>query len=454
MEGLIVEQPVNQTSISKGASSGSHESELDALKKKLKILKAQKADVARQFRTAEPGSEVHSNLVEQMQAVSRELKSLEAHIKALRSEPRVMGDDQEKLPPFFLLADQSRYSGEFSIRELSEADWPKWEAYVSASPRAPLYLQRRWSDLVRRSFGHPTRVWVGITPEGEILGGVPLTFFRSRLFGRFAVATPYVNYGGVLTPYWNVARALFERLQTVAMQENLSHIEVRSMQPGLWPNSSEKKVSMVLPLPGTLEQLEDSLTAKVRAQSRKAEEHHPTIAFGGLDLLDDFYRVFARNMRDLGTPVYAKGWFANVLSEPGLAATLVVVKVRGRAVSAGFLLGHGPMLEIPWASTIKPANALNTNMWMYRKILDYAVSEGYEFFDFGRSTRGAGTYHFKKQWGAKPYEHHWYYITPDHSKPPELNPDNPKFRLMIALWKRMPVWLSRLVGPPIVKHLP
>lgn len=424
------------------------------LKAELKALKSRKAEIARGFKSVEPDSDQREALIADMTAVSERIKAVEDALKPSRSQPAVQAYQETKAPPFYRISNESEYTQPFQLRELNSEEYDAWFQFVRDETAAPLYMHRSWGGLIQKSFGHPTRIWVAMTPEGRIVGGVPLTFFSSRLFGRFAVSVPYFNYGGVLSPYWNVAKALLTGLQKVAHQEQLTHIEVRTMQDGLWPNSSDRKVSMVLPLPETLEALGRQLGSKVRAQSKKAEEHHPTVAFGGLELLDDFYRVFARNMRDLGTPVYAKSWFANVLSEPGLAATLVVVKVRGRAVSAGFLLGHGPMLEIPWASTIRPANALNTNMWMYRQILDYAVSEGYEFFDFGRSTRGAGTYHFKKQWGAKPYEHHWYYITPDHSKPPELNPDNPKFRLMIALWKRMPVWLSRLVGPPIVKHLP
>ena len=226
------------------------------------------------------------------------------------------------------------------------------------------------------------------------------------------------------------------------------------MQANLGEEASTKKVSMVLALPTSEVALDEQLGAKVRAQYKKAEEHNPQVRFGKLELLDDFYRVFARNMRDLGTPVYAREWFANILQVPEIAAQLAVIYVAEKPVSAGFVVGYRGMLEIPWASTIKEANALNTNMWMYRQILSFAIREGYTFFDFGRSTRDAGTYKFKKQWGAQPYTHYWYTLVPPGTQPPELNPDNPKFTLMIAVWRRLPVWVTRLIGPPIVANLP
>jgi len=311
-----------------------------------------------------------------------------------------------------------------------------------------------WPELIERAFGNPTRVWVALSEDGAILGGVPLTFFNSGLFGRFAVATPYFNYGAVLTPYFNIMQALFEQMRLICDVEQLDHIEVRSMQPGWGPESVSKKASMVLPLPKTQAELNKQLGAKVRAQAKKAEAYNPEVQFGGLELLDEFYRVFAINMRDLGTPVYAKRWFEAILSQGAIDASLVVVRVNDRAVSVGFLIGHNGMLEIPWASTIKEANAMDTNMWMYRQILDFAVGKGYRFFDFGRSTKGSGTYRFKKQWGARPYDHYWYYALPKGGSLPGLNPDNPKFRLLIAVWKKLPVWLTTLIGPPIVKNIP
>jgi len=117
-------------------------------------------------------------------------------------------------------------------------------------------------------------------------------------------------------------------------------------------------------------------------------------------------------------------------------------------------MGHNSMLEIPWASTLRAANGMNMNMWMYRQILGFAIKQGYSFFDFGRSTKDASTYRFKKQWGATPVAHYWYYRSANKGEVSGTNPDNPKFRLLIAIWQRLPVWLTKIIGPPIVKNIP
>ncbi len=431
--------------------------EVRAAKAGLKQQKSNKAAVAKDFKVVEKGSAQHQALVDEMQAVSLAFKQAEEQLKekeqALKAALENLTDQAVTEPPLFYIPETTT-SKPFQVREITEAEYPQWANYVRGLKTVPNYCLPQWPGIIEQAFSHPTRVWAAMSDDGEVLGGVPLTVFDSRLFGRFAVSVPFFNYGGLLTEYRNVAEAIFEHLQGVCEQEGWRHIEVRTTQEGLGLPASSRKVSMILPLPGSEEELNSELGAKVRAQCKKAEAFNPEVRFGGLELLDDFYRVFAINMRDLGTPVYSKTWFRTILSHPEVKSTLVIVYVNGKAVSAGFLMGHNGMLEIPWASTIRSANTMDANMWMYRQILDFAVREGYDFFDFGRSTVDTGTYRFKKQWGAKPHPHHWYYLLSKGGEVPSLNPDNPKYKALITVWKRLPLWVTTVVGPPIVKNIP
>ena len=123
-------------------------------------------------------------------------------------------------------------------------------------------------------------------------------------------------------------------------------------------------------------------------------------------------------------------------------------------VGCAFITGFRGRMEIPWASTLREYNYTGINMMMYWRILKHAVSNGYQLFDFGRCSKDAGTYRFKQQWGAVPVQLNWDYALSEGAEPPGLNPDNPKFQFLIGVWKRLPVWVSRLIGPPVVKYLP
>ncbi len=428
-------------------------SDVASLLKQLKTEKSLKGEVASKFKHMDKTAAEYPSLLAAMQNVSERIKKIEAQIKIIAiSAPATATQPELKTSPFTSIAIDSNWDKPFAFELITDNAFNRWDEFLKS--HATTYHYSAWFSVIKKSFGHDSIVLVAVDENREILGGLPLTFFSSKLFGSFAVSIPFLNYGGAISLYFDIAVALLEKSKSICTEHKLSHIEIRTMQAGLAENALDKKVSMVLELPKTDEILDKQLGTKLRAQYKKAEEYKPTCKTGKLDLLNDFYQVFSRNMRDLGTPVYSKDWFFNILSAPEIKSAILIVYMDKKPVSAGFLVGNDLMLEIPWASTIQSANVKNANMWMYRCILSYAIKEGYKFFDFGRSTMGAGTYKFKKQWGAIPYQHYWYYVLAEGEQKPELNPDNPKFKMFIYVWKLMPVWLTKIIGPLIIKHIP
>jgi len=198
----------------------------------------------------------------------------------------------------------------------------------------------------------------------------------------------------------------------------------------------------------------DKIDRKVRNQIRKAEKSQLVGHRGGAELIPEFYSVFARNMRDLGTPVYARQFFEQVLRAFPDRARIVVVRLKDKPVAAALTYRTNTTVEVPWASSIREFNSLCPNHLLYWTVIQAAVAEGCEALDFGRSTPNEGTYKFKEQWGASPVQLHWEYCLPEGAPLPDQSPKNPKFRFAIAAWKNCPLWLANAIGPRIVKLLP
>jgi FemAB-related protein (PEP-CTERM system-associated) len=173
-----------------------------------------------------------------------------------------------------------------------------------------------------------------------------------------------------------------------------------------------------------------------------------------VELVQDFYAVFSRNMRDLGTPVYPRSFFSAILTSFADIAKVYVVELKRRPVAASIVLTYGDRAEVPWASSLRSANSVGVNMLLYWAMLRAAAQAGRRRFDFGRSTRDSSTYRFKWQWGARPEQLRWHYWLPADRALPRLNPDNPKYRTAIALWQRLPLRVANLLGPLIIKNLP
>jgi serine/alanine adding enzyme len=333
------------------------------------------------------------------------------------------------------------------------ADAAAWDAYVAAHPEASGYHLWAWRTIFDDVFHHRVH-YLAARRDERLVGVLPLVLFASRIFGRFAVSVPFVNYGGVLADDDDTARRLVDQAGHVARAHRASHLELRHDRqrfPHLAPKTH--KVAMRLALPASADALWNALDRKVRNQVRKAEKSGLTASTAGREALDDFYDVFAVNMRDLGTPVYPVRLFDTVLRTFPDRTRLVVVRQGSQAVAAALTWRWRGRVEVPWASSLREFNHLSSNNLLYWTILREAIGAGCNELDFGRSTPNEGTFHFKKQWGAEPCPLCWEYDVVS-GELPDQSPKNPKFRLAIRAWQQLPVSLATAIGPHIVRSIP
>lgn len=341
----------------------------------------------------------------------------------------------------------------FTVAPAADAD--ALRAYVSGHADATAYHDPAWLRVINRAFGHETHCLVATDPGGAIAGALPVAYFSSRVFGRFAVSLPFVNYGGVLADSEAAAQALLDGAITQVRRNGGAHLELRhTRQRFAALHARRHKVAMRLPLCATADGQWNALDRKVRNQIRKAEKSGARVSDGGVELLDAFYAVFARNMRDLGTPVYSIRFFAEVLDTFPDRTRVFVVSVADEPVAASLVLWHRDMIEVPWASAIREFNPLCVNVLLYWQMLRFAAERGFAVFDLGRSTPGEGTFLFKRQWGAEPLPLVWEYWSADGHSVRDLSPHNPKFDLAIRSWQRLPLRIATAVGPFIVRNIP
>jgi len=331
----------------------------------------------------------------------------------------------------------------------------RWDKFVAGASSATLYHRFVWRRVIEDTFSHRTFYLAAAGDGNEIEGVLPLAQLKSRLFGNMLVSLPFFNYSGICAASAQAKDALLDAAVDVARRTKADCIEIRH-EDRAWHEASPgsaAKLAMRLDLPPTADELWKAFPSKLRSQVQKARKENLTAMVGRADQLDAFYAVFSANMRDLGTPVYPKAFFRNILD--AVEETWIVAVYLGEMpVAAGFLAGFRDRLEIPWASSLRAYNRLNPNMLLYWRCLELACERQYRVFDFGRSSPDAGTYRFKEQWGAKPTPLYRYYWLKNGGPVPEVNPANPKYRAAIAVWQRLPLAVTERLGPRIVKYIP
>jgi FemAB-related protein (PEP-CTERM system-associated) len=332
-------------------------------------------------------------------------------------------------------------------------DREAWDSYAALHPGGTFYHRFEWLCLITRVFGHETFA-VGAVVGDRVVGILPLVLMDSALFGRFLVSMPFLNYGGVLGDTEDIERSLWEYGVSVARERQATSLEARHQTTHAFVTETKRhKVTMVLALAPSIEAQWKAFGAKLRNQIRKAEASGLTVTVGGASESQEFYDVFARNMRDLGTPVYSRRFFEDVLRTFPESTRVFTVRRHETVVAAGISLAHRETLEVPWAASRRDARAWCPNHRLYWELLQHGIKSGFGRFDFGRSTPGSGPYKFKEQWGALEVPLFWEYWTANGAVP-ELNPHNPRYAAAVRLWKRLPLAVANRVGPLIVRNIP
>jgi FemAB-related protein (PEP-CTERM system-associated) len=311
--------------------------------------------------------------------------------------------------------------------------------------------------LAHEVFGHQAFFIEARSGAGELCGVLPLVRQKSVIFGDFLTSMPFFNYGGALADTPELNQALMQRGSALARELGCRYIEFRDAQPqpGEWRIRTDK-VTLMLDLPADFPALSKQLGAKLRSQVKRVERENPSVRVGGTELLNDFYGLFCRTMRDLGTPVYPKRFFAAILERFRDECLLVVVDRAGQPAAGAFLILANGRAEIPWAACREDAKPAGFNMKLYWEVLRTVVERGCRQFDFGRSTVDSGTYRFKLQWGATPQQlfwHRWERGVPAGAQP-EPAAEGGLMRRATAVWKHLPLGVANTLGPIVSPSLP
>lgn len=335
---------------------------------------------------------------------------------------------------------------------VDEAKREAWDAFVAGQAGAAPSHRWSWMEAVRRAYGFaavPLAVW----RDGQVVGVLPLVRMRMPGLRGQLVSLPYCDCCGPLAEDAAAGQALVDNALERTRQLGAAGLELRRVQA---EPAGCAKVLVRVPLSAGAQGLLASFRAKLRSQINKPLRDGLVAATGGMELLSPFYRIFSRNMRDLGSPVHALDWFRAVLRGFGDCARVTVVSLPdGTPAAAAVWMVHGHTAFVPWASSLREHNRANPNMLLYWSLLSQAASQGLEAFDMGRSSPGSGTHRFKLQWGGQETGLSWERYEPSGRRLPclpETGPGLPR-KVLAACWSRLPLPMANTAGPALRRYI-
>jgi FemAB-related protein (PEP-CTERM system-associated) len=330
----------------------------------------------------------------------------------------------------------------------------EWDGFVRATPGWTHFHLFGWKAVIEDVFGHECRYSAARDSAGRLAGILPLVRVKSLLFGHFLVSMPFVNYGGPLGDA-SAVQALVKMATAEADAAGVKLLELRSRYPlDLTLPVSHRKVTVVLDLPaGGSEALWRSFSPKLRSQVRRPQKEGVACRFGP-DEVGPFYAVFARHMRDLGTPVLSLRLFEAIARAFPDDVWFGCAYLGQEPIAAGAGFRWGNEFEMTWASALRAYSRIAPNMLLYWTFLQRCAELDVGAFNFGRCTPGGGTHRFKRQWGAARDEQLWWYQHASTGVTGTPSPDSGGYALGPKLWRWVPLWVAARLGPRIVRGIP
>jgi FemAB-related protein (PEP-CTERM system-associated) len=347
--------------------------------------------------------------------------------------------------------DRPRSATALRVREMAEPDAPAWDAWVTAHPHGTFFHLSGWRTVIREALGHRVHYLLA-ERDGALEGVLPLAETRSLLFGHALISTPMCVYGGVIAANAEAAAALHAAARQRAQDLGVDHLELRNREVANpeWPRKP-LYVRFRKQLQAEPEKNLQAIPRKQRAMVRKG------ISAGLTAELDAsatrLYALYCESVRNLGTPVFSRSVLDGLLKVFANQTEIRTIIHKGIAVASVMSFYFRDEVLPYYGGGSLAARGCAANDFMYWSLMEHAATRGVRLFDFGRSKVGSGSYRFKTHWGFEPQELQYEYFLVRSTKVPETDPTNPKYRLPILVWRRLPIGLTRLIGPPIARHL-
>ena len=341
-----------------------------------------------------------------------------------------------------------------TVREVDDSDAKLWDQFLNSHPAGSFYHLFGWHRIVRTCLNLRPLYLMALQDERPV-GVLPLVLLSSRLFGRILCSVPFLNYGGPCATSDQATKSLVAEAVNRARLLQADYLELRCAGPlPVELPASLHKVSMTIGLDPDPDVIWNAFTRKHRKNVRHAYKSGLEFQSGGIELLDDFYPVLERSWRDFGTPLYQRSYFEAILEEFSDQTCIYLCRKDKRAVCVALNGFHAGTSEGLWAGALPSARDLQAIYVLYWEMIRDACERRCNRFHLGRSTADSGSEKFKSRWNAEARQLYWYFHRPDGGPTPALKVDNPRYRLAIAAWRQLPLWVVRRLGPSLARCIP
>lgn len=344
-----------------------------------------------------------------------------------------------------------------SVETLSERACGEWADFLETRKDATLFHDLRWLDAVKTGYGY-RQFNLLARRDGAVVGVLPLTLVASPLLGRSLISTAFAVGGGIVAEDEEAARALGAHALELGRHNRVKYVELRG-GPAPGEGYQEKAgvyASFEKEMPADPEAIRQWLPRNRRAEVKKAlriDEPNEN-SFRTSRRVGDFYKVYAPAVRNLGTPVMPKKFLTALKVNFADDVDIALVEHHGEPIAGLFSFWRKDRVMPYYIGADVRAREIRAYDYLYYTLMRRAVERGVRIFDFGRSKVGSTHYDTKTYWGFEPTPLVYHVALVAAEEMPNVNPNNPKFERLVALWRRLPLPVANFLGPIVARNFP
>jgi FemAB-related protein (PEP-CTERM system-associated) len=334
---------------------------------------------------------------------------------------------------------------------LGEGD-DRWDAYVG--PRTTTVTDlAAWRRVLRDAYGLRSTFLAAIDGD-RFVGCLGLFEVKHPVFGHYLSTAAYGNDGGFHFDDDAARDALLAEARAVADRLDVDYLLIRTRAAELDGFRVDHRYrTAVINLEGGADAVWNNvLRAKTRNQVRHGMKEGFTVETGR-GQIGAFYDVFNEHMRDLGSPAPSMRFYEAVVEHLGDRMDFVVVKDGRELVAGALLFWTNGVASNYHTVALQKYNRRCPNYLIYWKMIEASCARGCSRFDMGRSEADGPNLAFKMNWGPETLPLFYNYYLRKVGDIPRVDPRNPLYRIPIAVWRRLPVFVTKRIGPRLMTGL-
>lgn len=339
----------------------------------------------------------------------------------------------------------------------------RWDEFVSNHPYSSIYQHSSWIKVLGLTYKHVRPLCFVLEDEKyNIRAAIPCSVVKSKLMGIRIVSLPFTSFSDPLIEnnidFIRLLDELINHLKNISASycelrcfKSLDLIEDRRLK-----QHNYHKIQ-ILDIEGDFERISRSFHKDCIIRSaKKSIRCGVEIRQGSSEQdLKKFYSIHAMTRRRQGFPIQPYRFFKNMweIMNPLGYYCLLLAEFKRKTIAGAVLFKFKDVVSFEHGASIPKYLPLRPNHLVMWNAIKIACSEGYRFFDFGKTTpENKGLLDFKRRWGAKTFSLPYFYY-PEIKGMMSIEQSDLKHRVLSIVGKNMPLPLAKILGRAAYHHL-